>query len=98
MKSLAPILDLLQMSRKRFEAIANEVPANRWRELPGVGSWSAAEVVAHVTMAEQFIISRSKSVLQAPPKQLPKLKTIHLPVLLVAWRVRKKKAPIPLDS
>ncbi len=98
MKNLAPILALLQMSRDRFEAIANEVPADRWRESPGADSWSAAEVVAHVTMAEQFIITRAKGLLQSPPKQLPVLEKFHLPVLLVAWRVRKKKTPIPLDS
>jgi hypothetical protein len=37
-------------------------------------------------MAEQFIIARSKTVLQAPPGQLPVLLRFHLPVVLVAWR------------
>ena len=50
-----------------------------------------------MTMAEQFIIARSKTVLQVPPKQLPLLKKFHLPLLLVAWRVRKRKSPIPMD-
>ena len=98
MKNLDPILRLLQMSRDRFVAIANGVPPSSWRQSPASGAWSPAEVVAHVTTAEQFIIGRSKMVLQTPPKQLPVLKRFHLPPVLVAWRVRKRKTPIPLDS
>jgi len=49
-------------------------------------------------MAEQFIIARSKTVLQAPPRQVPVLLRFHLPVVLVAWRGRKRKTPIQLDS
>jgi hypothetical protein len=98
MRNLASILNLLQMSRNRFVATANDVPADSWRKSPRVDNWSPAQIVAHVTIAEQFIIARSKTVLQAPPKQLPTLKRFHLPVVLVAWRVRKRKTPIPLDS
>jgi hypothetical protein len=98
MRSLAPILELLQTSRNRFMAMAESVPENLWRRSPHTDAWSPAEVVAHVTITEQFIIARSKTVLQAPPKQLPLLKKFHLPLLLVAWRVRKRKTPIPMDS
>ncbi|HXN97449.1 MAG TPA: DinB family protein [Candidatus Acidoferrales bacterium] len=98
MKNLTAILGLLQMSRDRFVAIVNDVPANSWRESPGGGAWSPAEVVAHVTTAEQFIVARSKAALQVPPNQPPVLKRFHLPVVLVAWRIRKLKTPIPLDS
>ena len=98
MRSLAPILELLQMSRTRFMAMAESVPENLWRKSPDTDTWSPAEGVAHLTMAEQFIIARSKTVLQVPPKQVPLLKKFHLPLLLVAWRVRKRKTPIPMDS
>jgi hypothetical protein len=98
MRSLAPILELLQMSRARFVAMAESVPENLWRKSPDTDTWSPAEVVAHVTMVEQFIIARSKTVLQASPKHLPLRKRVHLPLLLVAWRVRKRKTPIPMDS
>jgi hypothetical protein len=98
MKNLAPILDILQMSRDRFVAIANEVPANLWRESPSADRWSPAEVVAHVTMSEQFIIARSKKLLQEPLKPVPLLKRLHHPLSLITWRGRKVKTPIPLDS
>jgi DinB superfamily len=98
MRNLAPILDLLQTSRRRFMAVAESVPENLWRKSPSTDIWSPAEVVAHVTVAEQFIVARTNAVLQAPAKQLPLLKRFHLPLLLVAWRVQKRKTPIPLDS
>jgi hypothetical protein len=98
MRSLAPFLDLLQTSRDRFMAVTESVPVNLWRKSPDPDTWSPADVVAHVTVAEQFIIARCNTVLQAPPNQLPLLKRFHLPLLLVAWRVQKRKTPIPLDS
>jgi len=79
-------------------AVAESVPESLWRKSPSKDIWSPAEVVAHVTVAEQFIIARSNAVLQAPPNHLPLLKRLHLPLLLVAWRVQKRKTPIPLDS
>ena len=96
MRNLESILALLRMSRDRFVAVTNEVPEDFWRKSPGPGAWSPAEVVAHVTTAEQFIITLSKTVLLAPPK--PVLNRFHLPVLLVAFRFRKRKTPIPMDS
>ncbi len=98
MKNLEPILDLLQTSRDKFIASTNEVAAELWRRSPGAERWSAAEVVAHVGMVEQAIISGAKKVLQAPPTPLPLLKRLHLPVALAAWRAAKRKSPVPLDS
>jgi hypothetical protein len=98
MRNLTPIIDFLQMSRERFVAIANEVPADLWRESPGADTWSAAEVVTHVTMTEQFVIARSKKALQEPLNSVPLLKRFHPPLSLVTWRGRKVKSPIPLDS
>ena len=98
MKNLAPIIDILQVTRDRFVAIANQVPADLWRESPGADTWSPAEVVAHVTMTEQFVIARSKKALQEPLKPVPLLRRFHRPLSLVTWRGRKVKSPIPLDS
>ncbi|MGB8540148.1 MAG: DinB family protein [Candidatus Acidiferrales bacterium] len=98
MKNLEPILDLLQTSRYKFVASANEVPSDLWRQSPGPERWSAAEVVVHVGMVEQAIITGAKKVLQAPPKVPPLLKRLHMPVALAAWRGAKRKSPIPLDA
>jgi hypothetical protein len=97
-QNLEPILDLLQTSRHKFVASANGVPKEAWRKSPGAERWSAAEVVAHVGMVEQAIITRAKKVLQAPANPVPLLKRLHVPLALVAWRGAKRKSPIPLDS
>jgi len=60
MRSLAPILELLQISRSCFVAMAESAPENLWRKSPDADTWSPAEVVAHETMVEQFIIARSR--------------------------------------
>jgi hypothetical protein len=97
-KDLEPILGLLQTSRHKFVVSANEVPAEVWGKSPGAERWSAAEVVAHVGMVEQGIISGAKKVLQALPKPVPLLKRLHMPIALAAWRGAKRKSPVPLDS
>jgi hypothetical protein len=97
-KKLEPILDLLQTSRDKLIATANEVRAELWRKSPGGERWSAAEIVAHVGVVEQAIITGAKKVLQAPPKPIPLLKRLHMPVALAAWRGAKRKSPVPLDG
>jgi len=97
-KNLERILDLLQTSRYKFVATANEVPADIWRQSPGAERGSAAELVAHVGMVEQAVITGAKKVLQGPPKPLPLLKRFHMPVALGAWQGAKRKLPIPLDA
>jgi len=96
-QKLEPMLGLLQGSRHRIVAAAREVPVDKWRSSPGEGRWSAAEVVAHVTMVERAIVAGAKKVLQAPPKPVPLRKRLHLPVALAAWRGVKRRTPIPLD-
>jgi hypothetical protein len=96
-KNLEPILELLQTSRYKFIAVANEVPAKLWHNSPGAKRWSAAEVAAHVGMVEQTIITRATKLLEAPPKPTPVLERLHMPVALAVWRGAKRKSPISLD-
>jgi hypothetical protein len=97
LRDLTPILDHLRMSRAKFVYTAEEIPADRWRESPGSGAWSAGEVIAHVTMVERRVMAGAKKTLQSPPAPVPLLKRIHRPVALAAWRGFKLKTPIPLD-
>jgi DinB superfamily len=97
MKDLAPILEHLDRSRAHLLKAAQEIPVNRWREPPSGGGWSAGEVIAHLTMAEERIIGGAKRVLQASPQPVSPLERIHLPLALIMFRGRKVKSPIPLD-
>jgi DinB superfamily len=97
-KNLDPILAHLERSHARYNAAAQIVPAERWRETPAGGGWSAGEVTAHLMMAEETMAGGMKLLLQKPPVPTPFLKRFHIPLLVSTWRVKKVKSPIPLDA
>src|SRR5277367_3214096 len=54
-KNLDPIIEHLERIHAHYNAVAQSVPDERWRESPGAGAWSAGEVTAHVMMAENVM-------------------------------------------
>ena len=98
MPDLGPLLDKLRRTREKFEAAAREVPEQHWRTPPREGAWSAAEIVAHVTMVETLMTGAASKITRKPPVVVPALKRLHVPVALVAWRGRRVETPIPLDT
>jgi hypothetical protein len=98
MPDLGPLLDKLRRTRAKFEAAVREVPEQHWRTPPREGAWSAAEVVAHVTMVETLMTGATSKITKKPPVTVPALKRLHVPVALVAWRGRRVETPIPLDT
>ncbi len=97
MPRTAPITRLLSRSQAALLAAANAVPEHAWRKPPSSGAWSAAEVLAHLTMAEEAITGGMVRMLAAPPKQLPIWKRIHISPWLAQFRQVKRQSPIPLD-
>ncbi len=97
MRDLAPILDHLKSSRAKLVSISEQIPAERWRQSPGAGAWSAGEVIAHVTVVEQRIVAGARKTMEKSPVHVPLLKRIHKPLAIAAWRGFKLKTPIPLD-
>ena len=90
---------IAQLSRVRagLDSAVDGVPAELWREPPRPGAWSAAEVIAHLTMVEGAITDgAAKRVREAPPA-VPFWKRLRLPVWLAEWRGIRVKTPIPLD-
>jgi hypothetical protein len=78
--------------------VAEEVSELRWRESPAPDRWSAAEVIAHVTIIEETTIFGMKRLLRAAPKAVPLRNRFHLPLMMATWRGRKLRTPIPLDT
>ena len=79
-------------------SVAQQVSDVRWSESPAPDSWSAAEVIAHVTIIEETTIFGMKRLLRAAPKPMPLRKRFHLPLAIATWRGRKLRTPIPLDT
>jgi DinB family protein len=98
MMNLRPLLDKLRRTRQKFEAAARQIPDHNWRTPPRDGAWSAAEVVAHVTMVEALMTGAAAKITRKPPLMVSLWKRIHIPVALVAWRGVRVESPIPLDT
>ena len=45
-------VDLLQTTAEEFETAARAIPEAKWNLSPGVGGWSPAEVIEHLTLVE----------------------------------------------
>ena len=98
MMNISFLLDKLRRSRKQFEGAARKVPREHWRTPPRAGAWSAAEVVAHVTMVEPLMTGAAAKITRKPPVTVPLWKRFHIPVILVTWRGMRVQTPIPLDT
>jgi hypothetical protein len=91
------ILSNLAKTQTGLLRAADAVRAGDWKTRPAEERWSAAELVAHLMMVERAVIEKADKVSQKSPKQIPLLKKIHLPMALVASRVIRRKAPVPVD-
>ncbi len=97
MGDVSSILGQLKRARTKLEAAAHAVPAERWRQPPRSAAWSAAEVIAHLTMVERAITDGAGKVLSKEPRHVPLWKRLHAPPWLAAWRVFRARTPIPVD-
>lgn len=98
MQNIVPILKRLSSSRDKFLATIDSVPEARWFERPRPDAWSAAEVVAHVTMVERAVNKNLNRLLKSPPVELPLYKRLHFPFWIARFRILKFKSPIPLKA
>jgi len=98
MQAISPILAHLTWTREDLIDAASVVPESHWKRRPREEAWSAAEVIAHVTIVEQTIVERASKGVQKPPKIVPFWRRLHLPLALATWRGIKRKTPIPLDA
>src|ERR1700691_5304650 len=96
--NLRPLLENLHRTREKFNAAAQRVLDQDWRTPPRAGAWSAAEIVAHVTMVETLMTGAAAKIIRKPPVHVPLAKRFHIPVALVAWRGVRVETPIPLDT
>ncbi len=85
----------LAAARAGLFLAADAVPVLHWQARPHERSWSAAEVLAHLTMVERATTASAGRIIRHPPK--PARWSWRLPLALVSLRVVRQKTPIPLD-
>src|SRR6266851_4576864 len=98
MGKLDAILDQMSRARSGLLSTADSVAASHWRASPGPDCWSAAEVVAHLTMVDTKIRSVAERLIQQAPQAVPFWKKAHVPLRFVEWRLVRRKSPLSLDG
>ena len=97
MANIRPLVERLGRARTALLAVADEIPTEQWNQRPEPNCWSAAEVIAHLTMVESAILKGMKKLFTTEPQPVPMWKRIHIPPIANLLRVVKVKTPIPLD-
>ena len=96
-QELDSIIANLGKAQTELLSAADEVPAELWKTRPGEDRWSAAELIAHLATVERAVIGKADRVAQHPPKRVPLLKRIHIPMALVKSRWIRRKSPVPIE-
>jgi hypothetical protein len=94
---LEPILEKLARAQRGLLRAADAVPADLWKTTPTPGTWSAAELVAHLMTVERSVIRAADRILQKVPKPVTLWKRFHFPLAIVELRVVRRKSPLPID-
>jgi hypothetical protein len=94
---LEPILEKLARAQRKLLRAADAVPADRWQTALKPGTWSAAELVAHLMTVERSVIRTADKILQKVPKPVALWKRFHFPLAAVELRVVRRKSPLPID-
>jgi len=97
MPDIKPILALLNETRTGLLAVAEAIPPDVWARAPK-DSWSAADVVSHLTTVETAITDGCAKVIRSEPRRIPFWRKLHPPVAVVRWRFPRLKTPLPLDG
>jgi uncharacterized damage-inducible protein DinB len=94
---LNSIVTCMARAQTALLSAADAVAADDWKTRPSEGKWSAAELVAHLTMVERAVVAKADRVAQHPPKRVSLLKRIHIPMALVESRWIRRKSPVPVQ-
>ena len=97
MANITPIIEKLNAVRAELESTGTAIPAEFWGKPPRPGAWSAAEVMAHLTMVERKITEGAARLVRSAPPPVPLWKRLHIPARLAEWRGFRAKTPLPLD-
>jgi hypothetical protein len=92
-----PIVEKLERAQESLLRAAGTIPADCWRIAPREGAWSAAEVIAHLMIVERGVLLAAGRILQKQAQQIPLRKRFRLPLMLVEWRLIRRKSPVPME-
>lgn len=79
-------------------AVFDSIPAEKWKQAPAAGGWSAAELSAHLCQTEEAVRQGMERLFATEPKHVPVWKRFHLPPVMAQSRLRRVKTPLKLDT
>ena len=94
---LGRIFEKLDRAQGALLRASESISADLWKVSPRQGSWSAAELIAHIMTIERTVIGAADRVLKKQPKHIPRWKRFHLPLALMEMRLYRMNSPIPTD-
>ncbi|MDA2912950.1 DinB family protein [Acidobacteriia bacterium AH_259_A11_L15] len=97
MQGIRAIVEKLNQVRTDLLAVTEQVSPGSWRKRSAAEKWSAAEVIAHLTMVEKAITEGTQKLVRSEPRPTPFWKRLHFPLKLEEWRFLRARTPIPLD-
>jgi len=97
MTRLGRIFEKLDRAQGALLRATESISADLWKVSPQQGTWSAAELIAHIMIIERTVIGAADRVLKKQPKHIPRWKRFHLPLGLVEMRLYRMNTPIPVD-
>jgi len=97
MMNLKPVVERLARARARLLSVVDPIPAGLWNRRPEPDCWSAAEVIAHLTMVESAVLKGARKLFATEPKPVPFWRRLHIPPVVNLSRVIRVKTPLPLD-
>lgn len=90
---LSLIVAKLNHTRVVFLRTADGIPGGQWNKKPGAEEWSAAELVAHLVLVEQGIVTTATHSIEKSPKHFAAWQRVHLPLWLAEVRILRLKSP-----
>lgn len=90
------ILEALAKARQGLLQAVDAIAGEAWMKSPGDARWSAAELIGHLIQVERGVLAKADRIIQHPPRAIPLLKKMHLPMALVEARIGRRKSPMPV--
>jgi len=90
---IEPIRHKLNDSRGRLLRAADAVSGEQWQVPPAEERWSAAQLIAHLTLVERFVLRNADRIAQGEPKSWPFYRRFHVPFVVLERRWFRRRSP-----
>ena len=88
----------LESVRAETRTVFESIPAEKWKQAPAAGGWSAAELTAHLCQTEGAVRQGMERLFATEPIHVPLWKRFHVPPVMLRSRMTRAETPLKLDT